>query len=55
MDNVLSEIIGTFILVFGVIYMATPDVGLGAIQALPVAFLVFAYWFISGRYNRIRH
>lgn len=51
-DNLISEVIGTFILVFVVLYMAgpvfTPDqaadapVGLGAIGALPVAFLVTA-------------
>ncbi|MBW3630634.1 MAG: aquaporin family protein [Gemmatimonadetes bacterium] len=39
-DNLVSEIIGTFVLVFGVLYMATPDVGLGALDALPVGLLV---------------
>jgi glycerol uptake facilitator protein len=41
-DNLISEIIGTFVLVFGVLYIAAPDVGLGAINALPVALLVLA-------------
>jgi glycerol uptake facilitator protein len=39
-DNVISEIIGTFVLVFAVLYLAAPDVGLGALDALPVAFVV---------------
>ena len=41
-DNLVSEIIGTFVLVFGVLYLATPDVGLGALDALPVGLLVLA-------------
>jgi glycerol uptake facilitator protein len=50
-DNLLAEIIGTFVLVFAVLYIAAPTInlnnadgkmGLGAIGALPVAFLVFA-------------
>jgi len=41
-DNLLTEIIGTFVLVFGVLFIAAPDVGLGALDALPVAFLVLA-------------
>ena len=40
-DNLVSEVIGTFVLVFGVLYLATPDVGLGALDALPVGLLVF--------------
>ncbi|HYH56107.1 MAG TPA: MIP/aquaporin family protein, partial [Anseongella sp.] len=39
-DNLLTEIIGTFVLVFGVLFMAASEVGLGALDALPVAFLV---------------
>lgn len=39
--NLYSEILGTFILVLGVLYIATPDVGLGALDALPVGLLVF--------------
>lgn len=42
LSNLLSEIIGTFVLVFGVLHMAAPTVGLGALDALPVALLVLA-------------
>ena len=42
LDNFISEVIGTFILVFSVLYIATPEVGLGALDALPVGFLVLA-------------
>ncbi len=38
--NVLTEIIGTYILALAVLYMAAPDVGLGALNALPVAIVV---------------
>jgi glycerol uptake facilitator protein len=38
--NFLSEVIGTFVLVFGVLFLATPDVGLGGLDALPVGLLV---------------
>lgn len=41
-SNFLSEVIGTFVLVIGVLYMAAPAVGLGAVSALPVALLVLA-------------
>lgn len=41
-SNFLSEVIGTFVLVFGVLSLAAPDVGLGALSALPVGLLVFA-------------
>ncbi|HKJ30598.1 MAG TPA: MIP/aquaporin family protein, partial [Balneolales bacterium] len=41
-SNFVSEVIGTFILVLGVLYLAAPNVGLGAISALPVGLLVFA-------------
>jgi glycerol uptake facilitator len=40
MSNLISEIIGTFVLVFGVLYIASPEVGLGALDALPVGLLV---------------
>ena len=40
-NNLFSEIFGTFILVLGVLYIAEPEVGLGSISALPVALLVF--------------
>lgn len=38
--NVLTEIIGTFVLTLAVLYMAAPGVGLGALNALPVALVV---------------
>lgn len=41
-DNVISEIIGTFVLVFAVLYLTAPKVGLGSIDALPVALVVLA-------------
>ena len=39
-NNLLSEIIGTFVLIFGVLYIAAPSSTLGALDALPVALLV---------------
>ena len=41
-SNVLSEAIGTFVLVFAVLFMVSPDEGLGAVSALPVALVVLA-------------
>jgi glycerol uptake facilitator protein len=38
--NLMTEIIGTFALVFGVLLMASPQNSLGALDALPVALLV---------------
>ncbi len=40
--NLLSEIIGTFVLVFAVLEMAAPEIGLGALDAIPVALVVLA-------------
>ncbi|WP_295118709.1 MIP/aquaporin family protein [uncultured Chitinophaga sp.] len=40
--NLLTEIIGTFVLILGVFFIAKPGVGLGALDALPVALLVLA-------------
>ncbi len=40
--NLITEIVGTFVLIFGVFYIAKPQVGLGAVDALPVALLVLA-------------
>ena len=40
LDNVMSEAIGTFVLVFAVLFLAAPEVGLGALDALPVALVV---------------
>jgi len=39
-NNLLNEVIGTFVLVFGVLYMAAPASSLGALDALPVSLLV---------------
>jgi glycerol uptake facilitator protein len=39
-DNVLTELIGTFVLTLAVLYMARSEVGLGALNALPVALVV---------------
>jgi glycerol uptake facilitator protein len=38
--NFIQELIGTFVLVFGVLYIVSGD-GLGSVNALPVALLVF--------------
>jgi len=38
--NLITEIIGTYILTLAVLYMAAPEVGLGALNALPVALVV---------------
>lgn len=40
-NNIYSEVLGTFMLILGVLYIATPEVGLGALDALPVGLLVF--------------
>jgi glycerol uptake facilitator protein len=40
--NLISEIIGTFVLVFAVLKIAAPANNLGALDALPVAFIVLA-------------
>lgn len=40
--NLITEIIGTFVLIFGVFYISKSEVGLGAVNALPVALLVLA-------------
>jgi glycerol uptake facilitator protein len=38
--NMLTEIIGTYVLALAVLYMAAPEVGLGSLNALPVAIVV---------------
>lgn len=38
--NIITEIIGTYVLVLAVLYMAEPEVGLGALNALPVAIVI---------------
>jgi glycerol uptake facilitator protein len=40
--NLLTEIIGTFVLIFAVLYIIAPSNSLGALDALPVALLVLA-------------
>ena len=42
LSNFISEIIGTFVLVFAVLYLTAPDVGLGALDALPIGLVVLA-------------
>jgi glycerol uptake facilitator protein len=39
--NLVTEIIGTFVLIFGVLFIIAPSSSLGALDALPVALLVF--------------
>lgn len=38
--NVITEIIGTFVLDLGILYLVTPSIGLNAVNALPVALLI---------------
>ncbi len=40
LQNLLSEIIGTFVLIIGVLFIIAPSSSLGALDALPVALLV---------------
>ncbi len=40
LDNLLSEIIGCFILIFGVLFLTGAENSLGSLDALPVALLV---------------
>ncbi len=39
-NNLLTEIIGTFVLVFAILFIVTPQNSLGALDALPVGLLV---------------
>jgi len=39
--NIVTEVIGTYVLALAVLYMAEPEVGLGSLNALPVAIVVF--------------
>lgn len=41
-ENLLSEILGTGVLVLAALMMAAPDEGLGAVKAVPIALIVFA-------------
>jgi glycerol uptake facilitator protein len=38
--NIITEVIGTYVLILAVLYMAEPEVGLGALNALPVAIVI---------------
>jgi glycerol uptake facilitator protein len=38
--NIITEAIGTYVLSLAVLYMAAPEVGLGALNALPVSIVV---------------
>jgi glycerol uptake facilitator protein len=40
LNNLASEVIGTFILIFGVLSMVSPQSSLGSLDALPAALLV---------------
>jgi glycerol uptake facilitator protein len=41
-DNLVSEVVGTFVLAVAVHLLAAPSVGLGALDALPIGLVVFA-------------
>jgi glycerol uptake facilitator protein len=41
-SNLVSEVIGTFVLVYAVLHITSPEAGLGSLDALPVALTVFA-------------
>ncbi|MEJ7737733.1 MAG: MIP/aquaporin family protein [Chitinophagaceae bacterium] len=41
LDNLLTEIIATFVFITGILHIAAPANSLGALDALPVALLVF--------------
>lgn len=40
LNNLLMEALGTFVLIFAVLHMVSPDYKLGALDALPVALIV---------------
>jgi glycerol uptake facilitator protein len=42
LPNLVTEIIGTFVLIFAVLFIIAPSSSLGALDALPVALLVLA-------------
>jgi glycerol uptake facilitator protein len=42
LNNFISEVIGTFMLMMGALYLTSPEAKLGSIDALPVALLVLA-------------
>lgn len=39
-NNLVTEIVGTFVLIFGILHIVAPGSSLGALDALPVALLV---------------
>jgi len=39
-DNLISEVIGTFVLILGILFLTAPKNSLGGLDALPVALLV---------------
>ena len=41
-NNFISELIGTFMLILGVLFLSSPESKLGSLDALPVALLVLA-------------
>lgn len=41
-DNLMAEVIATFVLILGVLFIAAPSSSLGALDALPVGLLVLA-------------
>ncbi|MFT3679970.1 MAG: MIP/aquaporin family protein [Ferruginibacter sp.] len=41
-NNFISELIGTFLLMMGVLFLSSPETKLGSLDALPVSFLVLA-------------
>ena len=40
-NNIITEAVGTFMLVFGIMMIVSPQASLGALDALPVALLLF--------------
>jgi glycerol uptake facilitator protein len=46
--NLLTEAVGTFVLVFGVLHIVSPAASLGALDALPVALLVLGIGYCLG-------
>lgn len=42
LSNIISEVLGTFVLVFAVLHISSPKGGLGSLDALPVALVVLA-------------
>lgn len=41
LNNLITEAVGTFVLVFGIMSIVSPQASLGALDALPVALLLF--------------